>query len=150
MSWKLSTGLRNHLMAVGSLRNAMHGNLVLKIFGGTVPASANDSIGGATLLRTITVAGDGSTPLGWEAVPADGVLQKALAETWQGVSSAGGIATFCRFETLGDAGASSTSLVRMQGVVAQVGGDLNLTAGVTLVSDVPTTIAAAAITLPAQ
>jgi hypothetical protein len=54
MSFKLSTGLRNYLLSMGSLRKAFE-NGVLKIYSGSAPASADDAATGV-LLCTITKA----------------------------------------------------------------------------------------------
>jgi hypothetical protein len=52
MSFKLSTGLRNYLLAMGGLRKAFE-NGVLKIYSGSAPASADDAATGV-LLCTIS------------------------------------------------------------------------------------------------
>jgi hypothetical protein len=52
MAVSLSTGVRNHLLGGGSLRNALQGGIV-KVFSGTVPADANAAQTG-TLLASFT------------------------------------------------------------------------------------------------
>jgi hypothetical protein len=54
MSFKLSTGLRNYMLATGSLRKAFE-NGVLKIYSGSAPTSADDAENGV-LLCTISKA----------------------------------------------------------------------------------------------
>jgi hypothetical protein len=109
---KVSTGLRNHMLATGSLRSALDGGEI-RIYGGTIPATANDSIGSATLLCTITVA-SGATGLSFDVTPDDGSLLKNT-DTWSGLVSASGDATFYRHVLTTDDGSSSTTELRIQG-----------------------------------
>lgn len=55
MTLRISTGMRNHLLAGGSLKNALSGGR-MEIYSGTQPASA-DAAKTGTLLVTITNAG---------------------------------------------------------------------------------------------
>lgn len=148
MLMQISTGLRNYLAVTGSLRAAI-ASCVLKIYSGAVPANADAALGGATLLCTATTGGDGSTALAWEAVATAGVMVKDITDVWSGVNAAGGLASFCRFETIADAGGSSSSAVRIQGDVAIAGAFLNLSA-LTLVAAAPQAIDNFALTVPAQ
>jgi len=59
MALRLSTGLRNHLLANGSLRNALQGG-ILEIYSGSQPTTADDAVTG-TLLATISNASGGVT-----------------------------------------------------------------------------------------
>ena len=144
---KISTGLRNAMLATGSFRTAMT-NCVLKIYEGVEPAAADAALGGATLLCVITTGGDGSTPLAWEPAAADGVLTKELNDTWSGENVATGTAQFFRMETLADDGSASTSAVRIQGNCALAGGDLNLSS-LALVQAAVLTLDYGAVSLPA-
>lgn len=54
MALRLSTGLRNHLLANGSLRNALQGG-ILEIYSGSQPTTADAAVVG-TLLATISNA----------------------------------------------------------------------------------------------
>jgi len=148
MSLKFSTGIRNHLAVTGSLRAALT-TLVMKIYAGPEPATADDALGGATLLCTITVDDDGSTPLGWENAANDGTILKDSSEAWEGEYIANGTPTFFRLETLADSGDSSTSALRVQGNVRLAGGDLNLSS-LTAISGSPQVIDHGAIAIPAQ
>lgn len=120
----LSTGLRNHILASGSIADALNGGCV-RLYAGTVPADADASIGSATLLRVYTVDGAG-TGLNYESSASDGALPKDATETWRGTAVANGTATFWRHSSLSDAGGASTSEKRIQGTVATAGGSLNL------------------------
>lgn len=125
MTLKASTGLRNKLLDTGSLRSILDlGSL--KMYSGTVPASADDALGSATLLTTITNDST-ATGLTMDAAAVAGVLAKASAEVWSGVNVASGTATFYRHVAVGDTGVSSTTQARVQGTIALAGADMNLT-----------------------
>lgn len=148
MAAKISTGLRNYLMATDSLHAALS-TLVMKIYDGTVPATADAALSGNTLLCLITVGGDGTTPLTWDNTPVSGVLVKESSDTWEGTNADAGTATFFRLCTLADAGTGSTSALRVQGACALVGAELNLSS-TTLVAAAPQVIDNFSITLPAE
>jgi len=137
MSLKTSTGLRNYALATGSFKAAMALG-VIKIYAGTIPATADDSLGSATLLCTITKDGDGVTGLSLAASAASGSISKA-AETWSGTNAASGTATFWRFVTSSDTGVLSTTEMRWQGTAATSGSELIMTS-TTLASGAPTNI----------
>lgn len=121
---KASTGLRNHMLASGSLKGALDGGEI-RIYAGTVPATADAAIGSATLLCTITLEG-GATGITFAAAAADGVLQKNASEEWSGTNADSGTATFFRHVIDSDDGSASTTALRIQGTVNTVGADLNL------------------------
>lgn len=123
MSFKISTGLRNHLLVTGSLKDALDGG-VIRVYSGTEPAGADAALSGNTLLVTISNNGAG-TGITLDGTPAAGVVSKATAETWKGTNVASGLATFYRFSGLSDAGGLSTTEVRAQGSIAAVGAELN-------------------------
>ena len=120
---KRSTGLRNYMLASGSFKAALAGT-VLRIYDGAAPASADESIGSAVLLCTISVDGDG-TGVTLDATASGGVIVKNPSEVWTGDVTTTGTASFFRMEFAADTGAFSTSAVRMQGTVGLVGADLN-------------------------
>ncbi|MFM9922751.1 hypothetical protein VLK31_07155 [Variovorax sp. H27-G14] len=120
---KLSTGLRNYLLSTGSLKAALAGGEI-RIYSGTVPATADDAIGSAVLLVTIKNAGAG---INFDTAAAAGVLPKAPGETWTGVNVATNSSSFFRHVLAADTGASSTTAARIQGTCAVAGADLNLT-----------------------
>lgn len=125
MTIKASTGLRNKLLVTGSLKATMDLGFI-KIYTGTAPATADDAIGAATLLCTLSVS-SGGTGLSFDTTPVLGVLAKAPAEVWSGVNVAGGVATFYRHVAVGDTAASSTTEARVQGTIGTIGADMNLT-----------------------
>ena len=53
MAIKTSTGLRNAMLATGSAKAALDGGRI-NIYAGAAPATADDAVGGATLLCAIT------------------------------------------------------------------------------------------------
>ena len=123
---KLSTGLRDYMMATGAFKTGMDGSYV-NIYSGTAPASPDDAIpGGATLLCTVSVGGT-ATGVTFEATATAGLLVKAAGETWEGTNLADGTATWFRLAPTADAGASSPTALRVQGSVGQAGADLNIT-----------------------
>lgn len=119
---KFSTGLRDSMMAGQSFKGTMDGG-VLHIFGGTAPASADDSEGAAPLLVTLTVNGSGGG-LNFDTTASNGALSKAPGELWKGEVAATGNATWFRFVASGDTGASSTTEARVQGTIGAAAADM--------------------------
>lgn len=123
---RLSTGLRNHLVTAGSLKDGLDGG-VIRLYSGTPPASADDALPvGAGLLATISVDGSG-TGVTFEAGPDAGLLLKTAAEVWEGTVDTTGEATWFRLVPSADADDSSTSALRIQGTVAVAGADMQIT-----------------------
>lgn len=124
----ISTGLRNAQLVAA--KAAVTGGKML-IFAGTIPASADASIGSATLLATVT--GPSSAGLTFATTPVSGVLSKDPTQTWAVASAvAAGTATFFRLVAASDSGVLSTTEARIQGTVGVTGEGLNLTAGVAI------------------
>ncbi len=123
---KMSTGLCNQLLDTGDLRTIMAGGFI-NIYGGTVPATADASLGAATLLCTITESDDGVTGLNLDpAGAASGVIPKDPAEVWAGTNVATGTGTFYRFTAPADDGTLSTTQPRIQGTIGSGGADMNV------------------------
>lgn len=138
MTIKASTGLRNHVLAAGSLANALAGGRI-NIYSGVAPGTADAAVGGATLLCSITL-NSGATGIDMDTAAVNGVLSKAPAQVWSGVNAASGTAAWYRHVGPGDTGNSSTTAPRLQGDIAISGADLNisnvsLTAGATQTVD---------------
>jgi len=123
MSLQISTGLRDYMLVTGALKTGIDGG-VIRIYDGTVPATADAALSGNNLLCVISnnMAGTG---INMATTPASGVLAKASAEVWKGLIAITGTASFYRFSGLADAGGLSTTEKRLQGTVAAAGGDLN-------------------------
>lgn len=98
----------------------------IKIYSGTVPSSADDGLGAAVLLCTVSVDGLGGG-LGFDIAASSGVIAKSTTETWKGTNVASGTAAFYRHVLAADTGALSTTDPRIQGAVALAGAELNLT-----------------------
>ena len=125
-AYRESTGLVNYLQVTGSRKAGLDGGF-LDIYAGTVPADADASIGGATLLSTLTLGGDDVTGLTIDATATDGVIKKPDAAVWRDPTPpATGTASFFRWRQTGDTGALSTTDRRIQGTVGTIGCDLNL------------------------
>ena len=132
MALKTSTGLRNGVLSGGSLKSRLDGGRI-NIYAGTPPATADDAVGGATLLCAITLNSTG-TGINFDTAAAGGVLQKAPGEVWSGVNAATGTAAWYRHVAAGDDGTLSTTASRVQGLIGVAGADLNLSS-VSLTSD---------------
>lgn len=124
MPISMSTGLRNRMLSGNSLKGIFDPGSEIRIYGGPVPASANDAIGAAVLLCTIKNGASGVT---FAATAVNGVLEKNATETWSGTVTTAGTATFYRHVLTGDADNASSTAPRYQGTVALAGADMNLT-----------------------
>lgn len=132
---KMSTGLCNMLLGgvsgAGSLKTIIDGLFKLFVYDGTPPTTADSALSGNTLLCTVANAG---AAVHMAAAASGGVLPMLASETWSGVNAAGGTATFYRFQTTADAGASSAVLPRIQGTIGIGGADMNLGTNVLVIS----------------
>jgi hypothetical protein len=119
-----STGLRNALLASGSLANTLADGLIHIYQASTLPVSADAA---ATGIRLCTISLN-STGVGinFDATAVNGSLQKAPAEIWSGVNDQTGTATYYRHVTATDDGSLSTTFPRLQGTIDLVGADMNL------------------------
>lgn len=111
----LSNALRTALLGTQGVSELLDGGAI-HVFSGPVPLSADDAldIGGThTLLITINNGGSG---VGFDT-PANGVLPKDPAETWNGTFAASGAPSFYRFCAASDNGqaAGGASTYRIQG-----------------------------------
>lgn len=124
MAIKNSTGLRNAMLATGSAKAALDGGRI-NIYAGAAPATADDAVGGATLLCAITLNSTGTGIL-FDTAAVNGVLAKKPSETWSGSIVATGTATWYRHVAAADDGTLSTTAPRIQGTIALIGADLNI------------------------
>lgn len=122
-SFKISTGARNSILATGSVKGAFD-NMVIRIYGNnaSIPASADDAVGSATLLCVLSKGGLGEG-VTFDGTPSSGVLSKSSTEEWLGTILANGTASFFRGSSLTDAGGLSIIESRMQGTVGLVNAD---------------------------
>lgn len=124
MAIKNSTGLRNAMLATGSAKAALDGGRI-NIYAGAAPATADDAVGGATLLCAITLNSTGTGIL-FDTAAVNGVLAKKPSETWSGAIASTGTAAWYRHVAAADDGTLSTTAPRIQGTVALIGADLNI------------------------
>lgn len=145
MSIQLSSGLRDHLLISGSFKSALDGG-VIRIYAGTMPATADADSSSLTVLCTISLDATG-TGLTWGSTVTAGILSKNTAEIWRGLIGTTGTATFFRNMAISDTGALSTTAKRVQGTVGLVGADLNFS-NVNLVAGNYRVIGSLNVTLP--
>lgn len=120
---KLSTGLVNNVVGSNCLRDTLsYNDIVMKLYSGPEPATADASIDTAILLLTIDSNGSSLT---WDYDVTDGTLQKDPNSVWSGFAIATGTPTFYRLSSRSDEDGASTNAVRIQGSVGPTG-DLRL------------------------
>ncbi|PIF37847.1 hypothetical protein CLV01_3375 [Delftia sp. 60] len=147
MTTKASTGLRNHMLATGSLKAALDGGF-LELYQGPEPATADAPIDPAQHKLLVRIYSDGtSAGLTLSPTAADGFIEKST-QTWSGTNIDTGTVQFFRFVGPSDSGALSTTLARLQGTVARAGADLNITS-VELTAGAPQAVNFFSIALPA-
>jgi len=139
---KLSTPAQDHLNISGDVEALINGK-VLKIYGSTVsaveslaliPATANASIGAATLLVTVSNNGAG-TGINLATTSTNGVIAKAPAETWIGTYVATGYPSFARMCEVADAGGAVTTEERLQFTVGTVGKEIIISSALKTLGD---------------
>lgn len=139
MTLKSSTGLRNHMLAIGSAKSALDGGFIhiYQCDPGNEPATADAAINPTLHKLLVTIYSNGtSAGLHLSATAADGFIDKASTETWSGTVIESGTARFFRQVGPSDTGALSTTLPRLQGAVARAGAELNISS-VDLVAAAP-------------
>jgi len=142
---KFSTGLRNEMLAGQSLKDALDGGL-LHIYSGTEPATADDGVGSATPILTLSVDGTGGG-LHFAATATDGALPKDSSEVWKGEIQTTDSVSWFRFVAPGDTGAASTTEARIQGSIGVAGTDM-LMANTTLTATEEFTLNYYTVVLP--
>lgn len=147
MTLKSSTGLRNRMLDTGPARTALAGGFV-HIYGGAEPATADAAINAGVNPLLCTIYSDGvAAGLNLAAAAADGMIQKASAESWTGSVVETGQASFFRHVGAADTGAASITEPRLQGKVAMSGGELNISS-VALVQGAPQALNFYSLALP--
>jgi len=150
---RLSTG---HVQAQLAATKTAYANGILCIFSGTQPADAN-AVETGTLLAKITLAsgafvgGVDTNGLNF-GDPVDGVLSKAVGETWSGVGLAaagtGTVAGWFRFYDNDYTADASTTAVRFDGAISTSSTSELQMSVTTIVEDAPITIGSFTYTLP--
>lgn len=144
MTYKTSTGLRNHMLAMGSLRDVLS-NGKIRIFTGSEPASA-DAAETGTLLCVIDKDGAGAG-FTLDAAAQDGIIAKKVADVLKGVCLATGKAGYYRHVGSSDTGSESITDPRIQGRIGTSGAEMNL-GSVDLVSGVEQPLDEYSVNLP--
>ena len=151
MTIRLSTGLRNALIGTGGGLAAVFANGIIEIYSGAQPASADSATTG-TLLGTVTKDAGAFTPgsatngLTWAAAAAGAVTKST--DNWQFTGVAAGTAGWFRLKgNAVDAGALSTTLPRLDGSIANSGGDMNLS-NTSIAVGSPNTVDVFSVTMP--
>jgi hypothetical protein len=124
MTYRVSTGLRNYMLATGSMRQALQNGKIM-LYTGPEPASADDAATG-TLLCTIDKDGAGAG-FTLDTTAVGGVIAKVPADVLRGTVVASGTPGYYRHVGSGDTGAASTTEPRVQGRIAQSGAEGNIT-----------------------
>jgi hypothetical protein len=137
MALKLSTGMRNHLLDGGPLKDALASGSIT-VYEGTPPATADEPPNG-TLLATVS-----PVSLGFAE---NGVISKDQNETWLDTVVADGTAQYFRFCQFDDTGLFSSTDKRIQGTCGTVGTDMLLTS-TALAAGAPFPIDACNLTMP--
>lgn len=146
MAEKFSTG---DVQSAANALKTSYTNGVIGIFGGTQPATANDSEGAAPLLCLITedagafTGGVATNGINFDT-PVDGVLSKATAEVWKGLGTAaagtGTTATWFRHYSNAYTTGASTTAARYDGAITTAStAELQMT-NQTVVENVPVEI----------
>ena len=142
---KASTGLRNQLLDTSPFKTIFNLGF-LEIYGGAIPADADQSISGSTLLVRIS-NNNTTTGLTFASTASGGAITKNLGETWSKAAVNTGTATFYRLVSASDTGVLSTTEPRVQGSVGLAGADLNL-ASLSFSASTVYTIDAYSISIP--
>lgn len=144
---KTSTGLRNHMLAIGSAKAALDDGFI-HIYEGPEPATADAAIDPLVHTLLVSIFSDGTAAgLALAATAADGFIEKSSTETWSGTVAETGVAKFFRHVGAGDTGALSTTQPRLQGTVARAGAELNIS-DVNLVAAAPQAVNFYTLELP--
>lgn len=132
--------------ASGGLKNALNLGFIA-IYSGPQPLTG-DSAATGTLLGTVSVGGAGTGLTFGNS--ASGTIAKTPAEDWKFVGLADGTAGWWRFyPAAGNPALASTTEARIDGSVANSGGDLNIT-NIAVKTGVPNTADVFQFTMPAQ
>lgn len=149
MALKFSTGLVNAVALDKSFKEAVEGasaaGFYIDIYTGTRPATPDAAATGTKLARFTAAAG---AKMHLASTVTDGVIAKNGTEVWGATGLANGTAGYYRLVTSSDDGTTtSTTAVRVDGVIATSGGDMNMSS-TTIAIGAPLLINTATFTIP--
>lgn len=149
MALKFSTGLVDAVALTSSFKEAVEGSsaagFYIDIYTGSRPATPDTAATGTKLARFTAAAG---AKMHLASSVTAGVIAKDATEVWGATGLANGVAGYYRMVTSSDDGTTtSTSAVRIDGVIATSGGDLNMTS-TTIATGAPLLINSATFTIP--
>jgi hypothetical protein len=150
MALKFSTALIDAVALTHSFKEAVEGagsgGFWIDVYTGTRPTSPNDAATGTKLARFTAAAGAKMHLAAVTLTP--GVIAKDTTEVWGGTGLANGVAGYYRLVTDSDDGTTaSTTAVRVDGVIATSGGDMNMTS-TNIATGAPLLINSATFTIP--
>ena len=87
MAEMMSTYLANYIAGTGSLKAAFSTTMELRIYTGTVPATADAAVSPATVLCVVKTAVGANNPYLQFAAPVAGLLSQTNTETWIGTNA---------------------------------------------------------------
>ena len=146
MALKTTTGLRDSMLDTEDFRTSFQ-DCQLNIYDGAEPATAG-ALEVGNILVTIWENNMGSpNGLDWEVAAVAAVLSKLSSQIWSQAVGMTGVATYYRLVQQSDSGLLDDTELRVQGTVALVGGDLNLS-NLTLTAPAVLTIDSFSILLP--
>lgn len=140
------------ISTVGGCVKDLLKNGVIKIFSGSQPLTADDAETG-TLLCTITkasgpfVPGAAANGLVLGDTVGTNAIHKLSTDIWSGVNANTAAAGWFRFYANDATAGASTTAIRVDGTVANSGGQMNVSS-TSLVSGVTTTVDAVSISIP--
>jgi len=152
MGVRLSTGLRNAILATSSFKGIFN-NGVIRVFAGNQPASADDAEGSSPLLE-ITVSSGAFTPGSPDNAlqfgdAAGGVMPKLSSQVWSGLGLLSGTAGWFRLYANDRTTGGSTTAPRLDGVCGAGSGQLKL-ASTAIVTGQTTTVDGFDVVTPAS
>ncbi len=150
MSVKYSTGVLNRLLGENGVDTGADGlrgifkDCVIDVYTGGQPATPDSAATGTKLGQVTINAGaftEGVATNGLEFdAPANAILSKAAADSWQFKGLANGVAGWFRLRgNAVDNGAASTTLPRIDGAIGTTGGDM-IMSNVNVVLDAISTV----------
>ena len=126
MAEMMSTYLANYIAGTGSLKAAFSTTMELRIYTGTVPATADAAVTPATVLCVVKTAVGANNPYLQFAAAVAGLLSQTSTETWIGTNTGSTAnASFYRLVVHADAdSADTTTYPRIQGTIGTSNADM--------------------------